>query len=84
MRKEESMLLGQILRKADIDLTAYRIDIKELAEGEREISYKEMQSVLGKNPATHMLSVNLKEELKSSKSQCSDNYSVRKHKSMAY
>ena len=69
IRKEEAVLLGQILTKADIDLSAYGIDIKELAEGEREISYQEMQTVLGKNPASHMLSVNLKEELKSSKSQ---------------
>ena len=68
MRKEEAMLLGQILRKAGIVLTASEIDVEELAEGEKEISYKEMQSVLGKNPATHMLSKNLKEELKSSKS----------------
>ena len=68
INKEESMLLGQILRKVDISLTSYGIDIEELAEGKREISFKEMQDVLGKNPATHMLSVNLKEELKSSKS----------------
>ena len=69
MTKKESMLLGQILRKADINLTAYGINLEELAEGEIKISYEEMQNVLGKNPITHMLSVNLKEELKSSKSQ---------------
>ena len=69
MRKEESMLLGQILRKADINLTAYGIDVEELVEGKRDISYEEIQNVLGKNPATHMLSINLKEELKSSKLQ---------------
>ena len=68
MRKEESILLGQILRKADIDLTAYEINVEELTKGEKEISYREMQNVLAKNPTTHMLSVNLKEELKSSKS----------------
>ena len=69
MKKEESMLLGQILKKADINLTAYGIVVEDLAEGEMEISYKEMQNVLGKNPITHMLSVNLKEELKSSRLQ---------------
>ena len=67
--KKESMLLGQILRKADINLTAYGINVEELAEGEIEISYEEMKNVLGKNPITHMLSVNLKEEIKSSKLQ---------------
>ena len=69
MTKKESMLLGQILRKADINLTAYGINVEELAEGEIEISYEEMKNVLRKNPITHMLSVNLKGELKSSKSQ---------------
>ena len=68
MAKKESMLLGQILRKADINLTAYGISVEELAEGKIEISYEEMQNVLGKNPGTHILSANLKEELKSSKS----------------
>ena len=67
MKKEESILLGQILKKADINLTAYGIKVEELAEGERELTYEEMQYVLGKNPATHLLSVNLKEELSSSK-----------------
>ena len=69
MTNKESMLLGQILRKVDISLTAYGINVEELAEGEIEISYVEMKNVLGKNPITHMLSVNLKEELKSSTSQ---------------
>ena len=78
MTKQESMLLGQILRKADINLTAYGINVEELAEGEIEISYEKMKNVLGKNPITHILSVNLKEELKSSKSQllCHKNVSL--------
>ena len=67
MSKEESMLLGRILRGADINLNTYGVNIEEIAEGKTEISYEEMQNVLGKIPATHMLSMNLKEDLASSK-----------------
>ena len=70
MNRKESRLLGQILRNADVNLTFYGIDIEQLAEGERDISFEEMQYVLRENPTTHvrMLSLNLKEELTSSKS----------------
>lgn len=68
MKKQESMLLGQILQKADINLSAYGIEVEKLAEGKKEVSYEEMQYILQENPATHILSVNLKEELSSSKS----------------
>ena len=66
MKKDESMLLGQILKKAGIDFTAYGIDIEQLAEGEQKLSYEEIQYILGENSTTHMLSLNLKEELISS------------------
>ena len=60
------MLLGQFLKKADINLTSYGIDIEQLAEGKSDLSFEEMQYVLRENPTTHC--VNIKEALTSSKS----------------
>ena len=68
LEKEESCLLAEILRKAGISLTFYGIDIEQLAEGKSNLSYEEIQFVLKDNPNTHVLSGNLKEELKTSES----------------
>ena len=68
IEKEESKLLGIILRKADISLAVYGIEVKELVEGESDVTYEEMQYVLKENPTTRVLSVDLKEGLKTSES----------------
>ena len=67
MKRKESMLLGEILRKTGVSLAVYGIDVEQLAEGGVKVSYEEMQYVLKDNPTTHMLAVNLKEELPESK-----------------
>ena len=61
---EESKLLEKILNKAGVSLTVYGVDIQQLADGQSNLTYEEMQFMLKNNPATHLLSVNLKEELK--------------------
>ena len=68
MKKEETKLLGTILSKADVSLAVYGIEVRKLAEGKSEVTYEEMQYVLKENPATHALSVNLKEALTTSES----------------
>ena len=67
MRKEESKLLGEILKKSHIDLVLFGIDVDQLAEGECILTYEEGKYVLKDNPTTHLLSMNLKEELQGSK-----------------
>ena len=66
IRHEESKLLGEILKGSDINVENYGIDIEELAEGKSTLTYEEMEYVLKENPATHILSLNLKEELSTS------------------
>ena len=67
MNQEESKLLGEILNKSHVDLVVFGIDVDQLAKGECVLTYEEVQYVLKDNPTTHLLSVNLKEELKGSK-----------------
>ena len=66
MNKEESILLGQILKKAGVSLSVYGIEVELLAEGKSELTYEEMEYVLKDNSATQVLAENLKEELKTS------------------
>ena len=66
MSSDESTLLGQILIKSGLNLDDYGIDVKHLAEGNIELTYVEMQCMLKDNPKTCILSLNLKEELKTS------------------
>ena len=66
MKKEESKLLGEILRKSDVTLLAYGIDVDTLTKGESNLTYDEMQYVLKDNPSSHILSVDLKRELSTS------------------
>ena len=49
-------------------MEVYGIDVQQLVEGEQELTYEEMQYVLKENPTTHVLSVNLKEDLATSES----------------
>ena len=67
MKKEECMLIGEILRKANVDLAIYGVELKQLTEGNNSFTYEEMQYVLQYNPTTHRFAVNLKEELSTSK-----------------
>ena len=66
--RAESKLLGEIIEKMGVNLEVYGIDVEQLAKGEHELTYEEMQYVLKQNPTTHVLSVNLKEDLVTSES----------------
>ena len=66
MKGNESELLGQIFKKSAISLAVYGIDVEQLAEGNVEVTYEEMEYVLKDNPTTHVLAMNLKEELTTS------------------
>ena len=66
LKREESRLLGQILRRNGVGLDVYRIDVEQLVGGEVEVTYEEMEYVLKDNPITNVLAMNLKEELTTS------------------
>ena len=65
MNNKQSKLLGQILKKTGIS-SVYGIDVEQLAKGEVEVTYEEMEYVLKDNPTMHVLAMNLKEELTAS------------------
>ena len=66
MKHEESRLLGEILRRTGVDLAVYGVDVEQLAKGEVEVTYEEMEYLLKDSPITHVLAMNLKEELTAS------------------
>ena len=66
LNKKECKLLGRILKKTGVNLSVHGIDVEQLAKGEVEVTYEEMEYVLKDNPTIHVLAVNLKEELTTS------------------
>ena len=64
LNNNESKLVGQILKKTGVSV--YGIDVEQLAKGEIEVTFEEMEYVLKDNPITHVLAMNLKEELTAS------------------
>ena len=70
LEDKNSKLLGEILRKTGITLAVYGIDVEQLAKGEVEVTYEEMEYLLKDNPITHVLAMNLKEELAASEYIC--------------
>ena len=59
-------MLGEILKSSNIDFSYSGINIQKLLDGESDLTYEEMQFVMNDNPTTRILSMNLKQELKSS------------------
>ena len=66
MEDKDSKLLGEILIKTGVTLAVYGIDVEQLAKGEVEVTYEEMEYLLKDNPITHVIAMNLKEELTAS------------------
>ena len=79
MEKEESQLLGEILKKAEISLETYGIKVEQLTKGEGEVTYEELEYVLRDNPTTYLLAGNLKEELKTSELYADNNYLLKQY-----
>ena len=68
MEEKESKLLGKILSASNIDLSDSGVTMEHLLDGNSSLlTYEEMEVVLKENPTTRFLSMNLKQELKSSK-----------------
>ena len=61
IEKQELKFIGKILEKSAIDFGKYGLN------GERDVTYKEMEFVMNLNPRTQVLSINLKQEITSSK-----------------
>ena len=61
------MLLGKILKASNIDFSDSGVNVQQLLDGKRGLTYEEMQFVMKDNPTTRILSMDLKQELQSSK-----------------
>ena len=56
-----------MLEKSAIDFSQYGVEAGHLLNGESDVTYEEMEFVMNLNPSTQMLSINLKQEITSSK-----------------
>ena len=66
--EKESRLLGEILSASNIDIVDSGVTIEQLLDGNSSLlTYEEMEFVLREIPTTRFLSMNLKQELQSSK-----------------
>ena len=68
IEEKESRLLGKILSASNIDLRDGGVTIEQLLDGNSgHLTYEEMEVVLKENPITRFLSMNLMQEMQSSK-----------------
>ena len=67
LEEAEARLLGEILKVSEFEFSDSGINIQELLDGKSALTYEEMQFVMKDNPTTRNLSINLKQELQSSK-----------------
>ncbi len=56
-----------MLEKSAIDFGNYGIEKGHLLNGSSDVTYEEMEFVMNLNPRTQVLSINLKQEVTSSK-----------------
>ena len=67
IKESELNFIGNILKTSAIDFGKYGIDTVLLLNGESDVTYEEMEFVMNLNPRTQVLSINLKQEITSSK-----------------
>ena len=67
IEKQELQFIGKMLEKSAIDFGNYGIEKEHLLRGESDVTYEEMEFVMKLNPSTQVLSINLKQEITSSK-----------------
>ncbi len=67
IEKQELQFIGKILENSAIDFGKDGIETVDLLSGEGDVTYEEMEFVMKKNPKTQVLSINLKQEITSSK-----------------
>ena len=67
LEEAEAKLLGEILKASNIAFSDTGVNIQQLLNGESALTYEEMQFVMKDNPTTRILSMNLKQELRTSK-----------------
>ena len=65
LEEAEARLLGEILKASNVEFNNLGVDIQELLDGQSDLTYEEMQFVMKDNPTTRILSMNLKQELRS-------------------
>ena len=68
IEKEESKLLGEILKRSNNNYSEYGINTQQLAEGKSDLTYEEVEFVIKDFPSMQILSKRLKTDLKSSES----------------
>ncbi len=67
IEKQVLQFIGTILDKSAIDFGKYGIETVHLLNGKCDVLYEEMECLMKLNPSTEVLSINLKQEITSSK-----------------
>lgn len=70
IEKDKMQYIGKILEKSDLDFGKDGIENVHLLNGDSEVTYEEMEFVMNLDPRTKVFSINLKQEITSSKHQC--------------
>ncbi len=63
----ELQLIGKILEKSAIDFGDYGVETVHLLSGKSDVTYEEMEFVMKLKQSTQVLSINLKQEITSSR-----------------
>ncbi len=71
IENQELQFIGKILENSAIDFRKYGIKTVDLLNGVGGVTYEEMEFVMKLNPKTQVLSLNLKQEITSSKNYSS-------------
>lgn len=70
--QQELLFIGKILKTSGIDFASYGIMTNDLVSGNViGITYEEMEFLMSENPRTLSLSLNLRQEIKSSEHKLS-------------
>ncbi len=59
--------IGRILEKSEINFGKFGIQTEHLLTGNCDVTYEEMEFIMNANPSTQVLSIDLKQEITSSK-----------------
>ena len=66
-KPQELQLIGKILEKSAIDFGNYGVETVHLLSGKSDVTYEEMEFVMKLKQSTQVLSINLKQEITSSR-----------------
>ncbi len=67
IERQELQLIGKILEKSAIDFGDYGVETVHLLNANSDVTYEEMEFVMKLKQSTQVLSINLKQEITSSR-----------------